>query len=166
MLLKNTVQQTFQSLIMFLFSMVSVSASAQSGSLVEISNPAGLYDPTEHGYSHLAVAKGDGNMIFIAGQGGYDNARQVMPATFAQQAQQAYKNVLIALNSANARVSDISRLTVLVVDHDETKLNELAQATKQIFKDKAPAMTLIPVPRLALEGMLVEIDAVAITRSR
>ncbi|WP_280316799.1 HPr family phosphocarrier protein [Nocardia wallacei] len=36
---------------------------------IEISNPAGLHDPTGFGYSHVARATGE--LVFIAGQ--YDS---------------------------------------------------------------------------------------------
>jgi enamine deaminase RidA (YjgF/YER057c/UK114 family) len=53
------------------------------------------------------------------------------------------------------------------VDHDAEKLNIIIEAFKKMWPDnKFPVNTLIPVPRLALDNMLVEIDAVAITTER
>ena len=51
---------------------------------------------------------------------------------------------------------------MLVVDHSEARLALISAAlAKAAQGNPAPACTLIPVPRLALDGMLIEIDAVA-----
>jgi enamine deaminase RidA (YjgF/YER057c/UK114 family) len=162
MTIKTVFHHVLSTVAMLMTSTMPALAADSSDSLVKISNPPGLYDPVPHGYSHLATAKASGRMIFIAGQGGFNNETQTMPDSFQLQTRQAYQNLLIALRSANADVADISKLTVLVVNHDPQKLKELGEETKRIFNNKAPAMTLIPVPKLALEGMLVEIDGVAV----
>jgi enamine deaminase RidA (YjgF/YER057c/UK114 family) len=38
----------------------------------------------------------------------------------------------------------------------------MTEAVKRTFGDALPAQTLVPVPRLALDGMLFEVDAVAV----
>ena len=43
-----------------------------------------------------------------------------------------------------------------------SKLGVMTQAVKRLFGDALPAQTLVPVPRLALDGMLFEVDAVAV----
>nr|WP_307688421.1 RidA family protein [Variovorax ginsengisoli] len=51
----------------------------------------------------------------------------------------------------------------VVVDHSEARLAVMSAALRAVWSDGlAPACTLIPVPRLALNGMLVEIDATAV----
>ncbi|WP_306028337.1 hypothetical protein [Stappia sp. MMSF_3263] len=61
-----------------------------------------------------------------------------------------------------ARTADVFKLTVLIVDHTMERLvifgEELARAFGPGMK---PACTLIPVPCLALEGMLFEVEALA-----
>ena len=127
-------------------------------------NPAGLYDPEPHGYSHVAVVEGAARWILLAGQGG-ESADGSLSPDFAVQLRQAMDNIGIALAAANATLRDVVRLTVLVVDHDRVKLEALSRTVRERFEGRpAPACTLIPVPRLALDGMLVEVEATAATR--
>ncbi|WP_284735962.1 RidA family protein [Dongia deserti] len=52
---------------------------------------------------------------------------------------------------------------MLIVDHSEERLHIFGEElTLALGEGPKPACTLIPVPRLALDGMLVEIDAVAV----
>ena len=62
--------------------------------------------------------------------------------------------------------NDVAKLTVLVVDHTEQRLALFSQAVRSLWPDgAAPACTLIPVPRLALDGMLIEIEATAVMQA-
>jgi enamine deaminase RidA (YjgF/YER057c/UK114 family) len=55
----------------------------------------------------------------------------------------------------------VVKLTVLIVDHSEQRLGILGEELARLFGEQLkPTCTLIPVPRLALDGMLFEIDAV------
>jgi len=125
-------------------------------------NPAGLYDPAPNGYSHLAVLAQGARLVLPAGQGGED-AKGKLPADFRLQVRQAFANLLTALAAAGAGPRDIARLTVLVVDHTEEKLHIFGEEQDRALGADTvkPACTLIPVPRLALDGMLFEIEAVA-----
>jgi enamine deaminase RidA (YjgF/YER057c/UK114 family) len=125
-------------------------------------NPAGLYDPAPNGYSHLAVLAPGARLVLPAGQGGED-ADGNLPADFRLQLRQAFANLLTALAAAGAGPGDIAKLTVLVVDHNEEKLHIFGEELdRALGADRVkPACTLIPVPRLALDGMLFEIEAVA-----
>ncbi|MBO6549797.1 MAG: RidA family protein, partial [Rhizobiales bacterium] len=43
---------------------------------------------------------------------------------------------------------------------DQSKLITMTKYLNQTFKGWLPAQTLVPVPRLAIDGMLFEVDAV------
>ncbi|MBV7542733.1 RidA family protein [Acidovorax sp. sic0104] len=125
-------------------------------------NPERLYDPAPNGYSHLVVAPLHGRTVYVSGQGG-ENAAGELPSGFAAQLDQALRNMEAALAAADATVHDVARLTLLVVDHTEERLALWTQAARGVWKDApTPACTLIPVPRLALDGMLVEVEATAV----
>ena len=127
----------------------------------QLSNPEGLYDPSGNAYSHVAEVRADSRLLFIAGQGGEDSNGQ-LPPLFAEQARQALANLELALASKGASLAQVFKLTLLVVEHSETRLRQwVSEADRAWGSHTKPACTLIPVPRLALDGMLVEIEAVA-----
>ncbi|HEL4267034.1 TPA: RidA family protein [Stenotrophomonas maltophilia] len=129
--------------------------------LLELFNPAGLYDPSANGYSHVAVVRLPARVIHIAGQGGEDADGHLSPG-FEEQVEQALDNLQVALRSAQASLADVARLRILVVDHDEDRLGIIARQVRRRWPNRAaPTCTLIPVPRLALDGMLFEIEAEA-----
>jgi enamine deaminase RidA (YjgF/YER057c/UK114 family) len=131
------------------------------GALLRLINPAGLYDPAPNGYSHVALAAPGARLVFVAGQGGETEAGALSP-DFQAQVRQAFANLQLALAAAGARPSDVAKLTVLIVDHSEARLHVFGAELAASFGDgPKPACTLIPVPRLALDGMLFEIEAVA-----
>lgn len=125
-------------------------------------NPAGLYDPAPNGYSHVVLTAPGVRLAYVAGQGGETATGQLSP-DFQDQVRQAFGNLYIALDAAGAAPRDVVKLTALVVDHSEARLHIFGAELAKSFGDgPKPACTLIPVPRLALDGMLFEIEAVAV----
>ncbi len=125
-------------------------------------NPEGLYDPAPNGYSHVASVVAGSRLVFIAGQGGETEDGTLAP-DFRLQVRQALRNLAIAVAAAGARMSDIAKLTVLIVDHSEQRLQVFGEElTAALGAGPKPACTLVPVPRLALDGMLFEVEAVAV----
>jgi enamine deaminase RidA (YjgF/YER057c/UK114 family) len=124
-------------------------------------NPAGLYDPSPNGYTRVAIAPPGATIIYIAGQDGEDENGNLV-GDFAAQLKQAFANLRIALTAAGASAEHVVKLTTLVVDHNESKLQQLGAELQAMWGEQTPTQTLIPVPRLALDGMLFEVDAVAV----
>jgi enamine deaminase RidA (YjgF/YER057c/UK114 family) len=124
-------------------------------------NPAGLYDPAPNKYSHVARLEPGVRLVYLAGQGGQDVDGK-LSADFRAQVRQALANLQIALAAAGAGISDVVKLTALIADHDESKLavfgTEIGLTWGSLM---TPTCTLIPVPRLALDAMLIEVEAVA-----
>jgi enamine deaminase RidA (YjgF/YER057c/UK114 family) len=130
--------------------------------------PAGLYDSAPNGYTHVVAVEGPAQWVFVSGQGGENQAGE-LPADFAAQARQALSNLRLALQAAGADMGQVVKLTLLIVDHSEARFHDWQAAVRQHWSEgvgggdlpRFPACTLIPVPRLALPGMLIEVDAVA-----
>ncbi|MEU2036900.1 RidA family protein [Nocardia amamiensis] len=127
---------------------------------IEISNPAGLHDPTGFGYSHVATARGE--LVFIAGQYDSDAEGHTTSTDFAAQVDNAFANLGIALRSVGLDFTDVAQLRTHIVEHDLEKLAVLGKKIAAIWGDKPPAQTLTGVAALALPGMLFEVDAVAV----
>ncbi len=145
--------QTFGVIAMF-----TLATNPGAATDIQVVNPDGLYDPAPNGYSHAMIANG---LAYIAGQGGETETGDLAP-DFEAQVAQAYRNLAVALDSVGARPAQVVKLTTYVVDHDQAKLAVLTRQLKAVFGNHLPAQTLVPVPRLALDGMLFEVDAIAV----
>ncbi|AXY61140.1 RidA family protein [Acinetobacter sp. WCHAc010052] len=124
-------------------------------------NPNTLYNPRPFAYSHIAEVKHFSRLLHISGQGG-ENQRGLLSRDFSEQCDQAFQNLRNALQHVQADLMDIAVLRVLVVDHSPKKHQFLIQEMQKRWKHHDfPACTLIPVPCLAIPGMLIEIEATA-----
>lgn len=126
-----------------------------------IVNPSHLYDPTPNGYSTAVIIPASGRLAFISGQGGQDQIG-TLPPDFATQVEQAYANLAAVIDALGARLDQVVKLTVFVVDHDMSKLGVLTENVTRVFGTRLPAQTLVPVPKLAIDRMLFEVDAVVL----
>lgn len=125
-------------------------------------NPKTLFDPTPYAFCHSTSTTSQGDFIFISGQSGGQDLKHTLSNDFKTQVQHALLNLKTVLNDNNLIPEDVVKITVLIVDHNEDKLKIWTEGMKEIWKDqKYPASTLIPVPRLAIDNMLVEVDAIA-----
>ncbi|WP_428429844.1 RidA family protein [Pararhizobium sp.] len=141
---------------------VSTAPAANENDLkLTIVNPKTLYDPTPNGYSTAVIVPREGRLAYISGQGGQDSTGALSP-DFTVQVKQAYANLRAALNALGARPDQVAKLTVFVVDHDMSKLEVLTKNVKDMFGAALPAQTLIPVPKLAIDPMLFEVEAVVL----
>lgn len=135
------------------------SNARNAASLPQTFNPTHLHDPTPNGYSTAVVVPANGRLAFISGQGGQDPTGSLSP-DFAEQVAQAYANLGAVLEALGAGPSQVVKLTVFVVDHDMSKLGVLTQNVTRMFGERLPAQTLVPVPKLAIDPMLFEVEAV------
>ncbi len=141
---------------------VPTAATANEDDLkLTIVNPKNLYDPSPNGYSTAVIMPRQGRLAYISGQGGQDSTGALSP-DFAIQVKQAYANLRTALDALGAKPDQVAKLTVFVVDHDMSKLEVLTRNVKDMFGEALPAQTLIPVPKLAIDPMLFEVEAVVV----
>lgn len=148
-------------LIIMTIGVPTATTANENGRKLTIVNPRNLYDPSPNGYSTAVIVPREGRVAYISGQGGQDGTGALSP-DFAVQVKQAYANLRAALDGLGAKPDQVAKLTVFVVDHDMSKLGVLTQNVKEMFGETLPAQTLIPVPGLAVEGMLFEVEAVVV----
>ena len=126
---------------------------------IELTNPDGLYQPPT--YSHLAVARGS-RIVFISGQVGFDSDGRLVGDDHFSQAEQAFRNLVTAVEAAGGSMQDIAKITIYVVGHHPELLERLMGARAAAFGEHKPASTYVGVEALARPGLLVEVEAVAV----
>jgi enamine deaminase RidA (YjgF/YER057c/UK114 family) len=97
----------------------------------------------------------------VSGQGGQDRTG-ALSSDFGEQVKQAYENLAAVVEALGARPEHVVKLTVFVVDHDMSKLGVLTETVVRMFGTRLPAQTLVPVPKLAIDPMLFEVEAVVL----
>lgn len=129
--------------------------------VVRYVNPPALERPP--GYSHVVDVRGS-RLIFIAGQAGVDATGTVVGGDDMEvQAEQAFRNLSVALESVGCTASNLVKLTVFV--RDMGRLADYRRARDRFFNSvnpaSAPAVTLVEVSRLYSERLLIEIEGIA-----
>lgn len=127
---------------------------------VELSNPEGLHTPPPV-YSHLAIGRGS-RIVFVAGQVGMDESGDVVSDDVTVQAEQAYRNVVTAVEAAGGTVRDIAKLTIFVVGHRPELIEPLMAARGAALGDHQPASTFLGIEKLVRPELLIEVEAVAV----
>jgi enamine deaminase RidA (YjgF/YER057c/UK114 family) len=122
-------------------------------------NPEHLPNTTQYGYSQATIVAPNAKVIYVAGQIGVSEEG---PNDFESQVDRSFDNLIAVVEAAGGKIEDTVKITLLIKDHDEKKLQYLVNKRREIFGDRPPASTLIPVPTLALESLDFEIDAIVV----
>lgn len=113
--------------------------------------------PTPVAAYSQAVRHGD--MVFLAGQGGFDGATgQLVGADVASQTRQTLMNLKSVIEAAGATMDDFVTVRVFISDHAE--FAEMNRVYQEFFSEPFPARTTVSAG--LGPGMKVEIDAIAI----
>jgi len=125
--------------------------------------PEGLFNNPR--YSHV-VEVDKGKLIFLAGQMPLDEKGLLVgKGDFKAQATRTWDNVLLALKAEGLDVSDIIKINSFVVDlpANNAAYRE-ARAPYQPQGVPLPASTSVGVTSLAVEGQLIEVEVIAVSR--
>ena len=137
-------------------------ASAQTPSVRYI-NPSTMAKPP--GYTHLVEVNGPGRTIYIAGQLGYDGAGK-QGADFREQATLVYENLKAAIESVGGKMENIVKLNAYLTDIRAQLPIYREVRDKFVNVAAPPASTTIEISKLARDGALLEVEAVAILPAR
>jgi 2-iminobutanoate/2-iminopropanoate deaminase len=120
----------------------------------------GLSEPI----SHYTDAVRAGDLLFVSGLVAVDGAGQLVGGDdVVAQARQVFENMRKILTTAGCGFQDVVKVTIFLTDVDDRpRINPVRQ---EVFGSTRPASTLVEVPRLALAGAKVEIEAVALIPS-
>jgi len=124
-------------------------------------NPDTLLKP--RGYTHIVTITGPAKMIFISGQVAIDKeGKLVGPGDLKTQIRQASANLKAALEAAGATPADIVKTNTYIVNYKQSDYSAMREARGELFPDgEPPASTLVGVTSLAVEGLMVEMEAIA-----
>jgi enamine deaminase RidA (YjgF/YER057c/UK114 family) len=125
-------------------------------------NPKGLKQPT--GFSQVRIGTGS-KLVVLAGQVGYEHDTFELPDGYRAQMRQTIVNVAHALTAGGAKLSDLLRMTVYVVDLDESNMPEVwAGYVEGLEETGLPeaALAVIGISSLAGKEYLLEVEALAI----
>ncbi len=123
-------------------------------------NPEGLAKP--RGYSH--GMKGEGELLFVAGQIGWNREGNLVSTDLVAQFDQALDNVLTVVWAGGGKPESVARLVIYVTDKNEYRAcaKALGEAYRKRMGRHYPAMALVEVKSLLEDDAKVEIEAVAV----
>lgn len=109
-------------------------------------------------YSHAIRA---GDLLFIAGQVALDkDLKLVGPGDFEAQARQTWENIKAIVEAAGGKITDVISVTTYLKHIEHVEI--LHRVRRDYFPSgKYPTTTVVEVSRLGLEGLLLEVQAIA-----
>ncbi|GAB3341444.1 RidA family protein [Larkinella ripae] len=119
----------------------------------------------EQSFSQIVtVSSGSTRTIYLSGQVAMDQENRLIgEGDLSRQATQACQNLEKALTSVGATTRDVVKLTIYVKDYQSADAGCISEALRNTFPHKnRPASTWLGVQALALNGLLIEIDAIAV----
>lgn len=116
-------------------------------------------DPYEPYLLSQAIRAGD--LLFVSGQAGYDDAGQIVEGGFNVQAAQAFSNLERALRAGGASLSDVVKVTIFVTDM-ATNFPSVVEHRRQHFTSPYPADSIVEVSSLYTPEAQIEIEAIAV----
>lgn len=112
------------------------------------------------GFSQAYKVDGAMSVVFLAGQGPVTPDGQVLDADFEAQARLTFQNMQTVLEQAGASFESVVKLTAFFTDI--SNLRDYARVRNEYIVGHSPASTAMEVRRLALPGMTIEVEAIAV----
>lgn len=129
---------------------------------LRFSNPPDLAPAP--GYTQVVEATA-GRTIYVSGQVALDRNGQIVgEGDLEAQARQVFENLGAALGAAGASFGDVVKLGYYLTDISRVGAVRGVR-DEYVDTDNPPASTAVEVSRLFREGLLIEIEAVAVART-
>jgi enamine deaminase RidA (YjgF/YER057c/UK114 family) len=124
-------------------------------------NPTGV--AASPAYTHAVEVSG-GKTIFISGQVPLDEKGELVGrGDLREQTRKVFENLKRALAAAGARFEDVVKTTYYVVGYRPQHLAAIREVRSEYLSPAhPPASTLVGVEALFLEGVLIEVEAIAV----
>ena len=121
--------------------------------------------PAPRGYSHVVETKGPCRTIYLAGQLGMTADGKFAGTDFRAQAVQCFENVKLALAAVGATFEHVVKLTNYLTDMTQLPIY-FEVRDRYVDTKNPPASTTIQISKLAREGALYEVEAIAVVPER
>jgi len=124
-------------------------------------NPSTM--PATRGYTHVVETRAAARTIYLAGQLGMtpDGKFAGAPGDFRAQATQAFENLKFGLAAVGASFEHVVKVTVYFTDM--ANLQTYFEVRDRYVNTTAPpASTAVQISKLARDGALFEIEAIAV----
>ncbi|HZO62759.1 MAG TPA: RidA family protein, partial [Gaiellaceae bacterium] len=113
------------------------------------------------GFSQAWRVDGAEAVVFVAGQGPVSAEGDVVgEGDFDAQVRQTFANLTAVLEQAGASLDAVVKLQVFLTDIGT--LREYGRIRAELMPGPPPASTAVQVGALALPGMMIEVEAVAV----
>lgn len=124
-------------------------------------NPPGLPEPM--GYCQVTVAQGT-RIVHVSGQVGLDSEGELLGPDLRTQAEQAMRNLRLALESAGVAMDEVAKMTFFIIDLGPEAMGPLFEASAAVFgaQPSMTAVTMIGVAALADPRLKIEVEATAV----
>jgi enamine deaminase RidA (YjgF/YER057c/UK114 family) len=123
--------------------------------------------PPTRGYTHVVETKSPCRTIYLSGQLGMtaDGKFAGSPGDFRAQATQCFENIKAALAAVGATFEHVVKLNNYLVDMAHLPIY-LEVRDRYVDTKAPPASTTIQISKLARDGALYEIEAIAVVPER
>lgn len=113
------------------------------------------------GFSQAWRVDGAQTVVFLSGQAPISAQGDLIgKGDFEAQTRQVFENLRSVLEQAGTGFDSIVKVTVYVTD--TSRLRDYARVKAEYIPGPQPASTAIGVASLALEGMMIEVEATAV----
>jgi 2-iminobutanoate/2-iminopropanoate deaminase len=125
---------------------------------IERLKPTDVWDSTPYKFTQGVCVRQCHSLVFVAGQTGMDEQGEIVQG-LESQIRQSFENIRRIVTGAGGTMANVIRITGYL--RDMSGLETYTNVMSEVFGDKLPAATLLEVKALALEPLLVEVDAIA-----
>jgi enamine deaminase RidA (YjgF/YER057c/UK114 family) len=119
--------------------------------------------PRPRGYAQALRVPAGRELVFVAGQIGWDETERLVSGDFPVQFERALQNCVTVVRAAGGDARDIVRFTMYCTDRNAYLMNRrlVGEAYRRVMGEHYPAMSLVEVSALIEAGALIEIEATA-----
>lgn len=129
---------------------------------MKTSRPVVQIKPDPDPYEPFRLSQGFriGDVLIVSGQAGIDEQGQLVGDDFDAQAEQTFRNLQRVLEAGGSTLENVVKVTIFLTDM--ANFPKIVDLRGKWFTPPYPADTIVEVNSLALPGLQIEIEAIAL----